>query len=88
MSIVTLNPALPFRKMLAFLFLPGILGTSHCFVFVPVINTVSTYLPLEPFLSITFTLINLKLLILFVRNLDVLVLCSSQLLRSLCFSSS
>jgi hypothetical protein len=39
-SIVALNPAFPFRKMLAFVFLPAILGTSHCLVFAPLINTV------------------------------------------------
>jgi hypothetical protein len=37
---VVLNPALPFWKMLASVFLPAILGTSHCLVFVPLINTV------------------------------------------------
>jgi hypothetical protein len=85
-SVVALNPVLPFWKMLAFVFLP-ILGTSHCLVFVPLINIVLllgapvlptrwvqilTYLQSEPFLSITFILISLKLLIIFVHNPDVL----------------
>jgi hypothetical protein len=35
-----LNFALPFWKMLAFVFLPAILETSHCLVLVPLINTV------------------------------------------------
>jgi hypothetical protein len=63
---------------LAFMFLPAILGVSHYLLFVPVINTVlllgapmlptrlvkiSTYLQPGPFFSITFILINLKLLI-------------------------
>jgi hypothetical protein len=68
-------------------FLPAILGTSHCLVFVPLINTVlllgapvlpmrwvkiSTYLHSQPFLSIIFILINLKFLILFVHSPNVL----------------
>ncbi|PNF22317.1 hypothetical protein B7P43_G02928 [Cryptotermes secundus] len=76
MSFV-LNPALLFWKMLAFVFLPAILRTSHCLVFVPLINTVlllgapmlpmrwvkiSTYLQSEQFLSMT---VNLELLIIF-----------------------
>jgi hypothetical protein len=83
---VALNPALPFWKMLPFVFLPTILGTSNCLVFVPLINTVlldapmlptrwvkiSTYLQSETFLSIIFLLINLKLLIIFVHTPDVL----------------
>jgi hypothetical protein len=85
-SIMVLNPALPSLKMLAFVFLPEILGTFHCLVFYRLINTVllgapmlptrwvkiSTYLQSEPFLSITYILINLKLLILFVHNPNVL----------------
>jgi hypothetical protein len=58
--IVDLNLALPFWKMLAFVFLPTILGTSHCLVFVPLTNTIlllgvmiSTYLQSETFLSNT-----------------------------------
>jgi hypothetical protein len=39
-SIVTLSPALPFWKMLAFMSLSAILGTSHCLELVPVINSV------------------------------------------------
>jgi hypothetical protein len=39
-SIVALNAALPFWKMLAFVFVSAILETSHCVVFVPLINTV------------------------------------------------
>jgi hypothetical protein len=39
-SIVVLNPALPYWKMLAFMFLPAVFGTSICLVFVPQINTV------------------------------------------------
>jgi hypothetical protein len=39
-SIVSVNPALPFWKMSDFMFLPAILGTSHCLVCVPLINTV------------------------------------------------
>jgi hypothetical protein len=84
---MALNPALPFWKMLAFVFLPAIFGASHCLVFVPLINTVlllgapvlltwwvrsSTYLQSEPFLSITFILINLELLIIFVHTPNVL----------------
>jgi hypothetical protein len=76
-----------FWKMLAFVFLPAILGTSHCLVFVPLINIVvllgapmlptqwvklSTYFQSGPFLSITFILINLKLLIIFVHTFNVL----------------
>jgi hypothetical protein len=64
-----------------------ILGTSHCLVFVPLINTVlllgapmlpmwwvkiSTYLQLEQFLSVIFISNYLKLLIIFVHNLNVL----------------
>jgi hypothetical protein len=60
---------------------------SHCLVFVPLINIVlllgapmlstrwvkiSTYLQLEPFLSIIFILINLKLLKLLVHNPNIL----------------
>jgi hypothetical protein len=75
------------RLLLLLLFLPAISGTSHCLVFVPLINTVlllgapvlptrwvkiSTYLQSEPFLSITFILINLKLLIIFVHTPNVL----------------
>jgi hypothetical protein len=63
---------LPFKKMLAFVFLPAISGNSHCSVLVPLTNTVlllgaptlptwwvkiSTYLHLELFLSITFMLL-------------------------------
>jgi hypothetical protein len=85
--IVVLNPGLPFWKMLAFVFLPAILGTSHCLVFVPLINTVlllgapmmstqwvkiSTYSQSKRFLSITFILSNLKLLIIFVHTPNVL----------------
>jgi hypothetical protein len=81
------NPALPFWKMLASVFLPAILGTSHCLMFVPLINIVlllgapmlptrwvklSTHLQSGPFLSITFILINLKLLIIFVHTPNVL----------------
>jgi hypothetical protein len=73
-SIVGSNLALPFWKMLAFVSLPVILGTSHCLVFVPLINTVlllgapmlptrrvkvSTYLQSEPFHSIIFIVIDL-----------------------------
>jgi hypothetical protein len=62
-SIVALNAALPFWKILAFVFLPAILETSHCLVFVPLINTVlllgAPVLPTR-FLSITFTLISLN----------------------------
>ncbi|PNF15180.1 hypothetical protein B7P43_G14670 [Cryptotermes secundus] len=72
-----LNPALLFWKMLAFVFVPAILWTSHCLMFVPLTSTVpllgapmlptrwvkiSTYLKSEQFLSIT---LNLKLLIIF-----------------------
>jgi hypothetical protein len=86
-SVVALNPALPFWKMLDFVFLPAILETSHCLVFVPLINTVlllgapmqptwwvkfSIYFQSKRFLSITFILIYLKLLIIFVHNSNVL----------------
>jgi hypothetical protein len=86
-SIVALNPSLRFWKMLTFVFLPAICGISRCLVFVPLINNVlllgapmlltrwvkiSTYLQLEHFLSITFMRINLKLLIIFVHNHNVL----------------
>jgi hypothetical protein len=69
MSIVASNPALPTSKMLALVFPPAILGTSHCLELVPLTNTVlqlggpmlpkcwvkiSTYLQWEPFLSIIF----------------------------------
>jgi hypothetical protein len=79
--------ALLFWKMLPFVSLPAILGTSHCLMFVPVINTalllrapmlptrwanISTYLQSEPFLSISCILINLKLLILSVQNPNIL----------------
>ncbi|PNF30002.1 hypothetical protein B7P43_G06208 [Cryptotermes secundus] len=79
-SFVVLNPGLLFGKMLAFVFLPAILGTSHCLVFVPLINTalllgapmlptrwvkILTYLQSEQFLSMT---LNLKLLIIFVND--------------------
>jgi hypothetical protein len=82
---VALNPVLPFWKMLPFVFLPAILGTSNCLGFVPLINIVlllgapmlptrwvmiSTYLQSEMFLSITF-LINLKLLM-FVHTPNIL----------------
>jgi hypothetical protein len=68
-SIVEINRALPFWKILAYVFLLVILGTSHCSGFVRLINTVllldapslptrwvniSTYLRLEQSLSITF----------------------------------
>jgi hypothetical protein len=43
-SILTLNPALPLWKMLASMFLPTIIGTSHCLVFFPLINTVLPFL--------------------------------------------
>jgi hypothetical protein len=46
-SILILNPALPFWK-LAFVFLPAILRTSHCLVFVPLINTVLLGAPTLP----------------------------------------
>jgi hypothetical protein len=86
-SIVTLKPARLFWKMLAFVFLPSIIGTSHSLVFVPLINTailfgapmlptqwvkISIYFQSEPFPSITFILINLKLLIMFVHTPNVL----------------
>jgi hypothetical protein len=86
-SIMALNTGLPFWKILAFVFLPAILGTSNCLVFVYLINTVlllsapvlptwwvkiSTYLRSETFLSITFILIYLKLLIMFVHTPYVL----------------
>jgi hypothetical protein len=85
-STMVLNPALPFWKMLAFVFLPAISGTSHCLAFVPLVKTVfllgasmlptrwvkiSTHLQSERFFSITFILINLKLLI-FVHTPNVL----------------
>jgi hypothetical protein len=98
-SIVASNLAFPFCKMLAFVFLPAILGTSHYLVLVPLINTVllldahmlptrwvkiSTYLLSEPFLSIIFILINLKLLMLSVQN--PIDLCCVILVTSyLCF---
>jgi hypothetical protein len=86
-----LNPALLSWKMLVFLFLLAMLGTSQCLVFAPLINTVllgapmlstrwiktSTYLQSEPFLSITFIFINVKLLTIFAHNPNVLGLCSS-----------
>jgi hypothetical protein len=66
-------------KMLAFVFLPVILETSSCLVFAPLINTVllgapmmPTYFQSETFLSITFILINLKLLTIFVHTPNVL----------------
>jgi hypothetical protein len=37
---VVLNPALPFWKILVFVFLPAVFGTSNCLMFVPLINTV------------------------------------------------
>jgi hypothetical protein len=66
---------------------PSNLRVFHCLVFVPLINTVlllgvpmlptrwvkiSTYLQSEPFLPMTFILIKLKLLIIFVHNPNVL----------------
>jgi hypothetical protein len=45
---VALNPALSFWKILAFVLLPAILGTSHCLVFVPLINTVLLGAPVLP----------------------------------------
>jgi hypothetical protein len=101
-STVALNPALPFWKMLGFVFHPAILGTSNCLELVPLINTVlllgapmlstpsvkiSTYFQSETFLSITFILINLKLLIMFVHTPNCCVLCSSFLSCS-CYHSS
>jgi hypothetical protein len=35
---VALNLALPFLKILAFMFLLAVLGTSHCLMFFPLIN--------------------------------------------------
>jgi hypothetical protein len=85
-SIVALNPALLFWKMLDCVFLPAISG-PYSLVFSPLINTalllgeptlpagwvkISTYLQSEPFLSIIFILISLKRLIISVRNRNVL----------------
>jgi hypothetical protein len=66
MFIVALDPALPSRKMLVFVCLVAVLGTSKGLVFVPLTNTVlldgpmlptwwvkmSTYLQSERFISI------------------------------------
>jgi hypothetical protein len=80
---------------------PALLGT-YCLVFVPLTITVlllrahmlqtrwvniSTYLQLEPFLLITFILIDLKLLILFVHNRNILcyvILVTSHLRLFVC----
>jgi hypothetical protein len=85
---VALNPAICFWKMLAFLFLPAILETCHCLVCPSNKHCPSArcayaasavgkdldirYLHLEPIPSITFILINLKLLALFVHNSNIL----------------
>jgi hypothetical protein len=83
-----------FRSIVA-----AILGTSHCLVYVLLTNTVLlgapmlptrwvkmlTYLQSETFLSITFILINLKVLIISVHTTNVLcyvVLVISAHLRS------
>jgi hypothetical protein len=91
-SIVALNLALPSWKMLPFVSLPAILGTSHCLVFFPPINTVlllgapilptrwasiSTYLQSEQSLSITFAH-QPKLLI--IDFFTVLIFCIIQFL--------
>jgi hypothetical protein len=91
-SIVVSNPARPFWKMLAFLFLPAILGTSHCLEFVPLINTVlllgapvlptrwvkiSTYLQSEQFLLVIFYNLLSKRVNNICQNPNILVLYSS-----------
>jgi hypothetical protein len=70
-SIVALNLVLPFWKILALVFLPAVSGNSHCFVLVPLTNTVlllgapmlptwwvkiSTYLHLKLFRCMQFIL--------------------------------
>jgi hypothetical protein len=46
--IVALNPAVPLWKMLVFLFLLAMLGTSQRLAFVPLTNTVLLGAPLLP----------------------------------------
>jgi hypothetical protein len=40
-SVVALNPALPSWKIIVFVFLHAMLGSSQYLVFVPLINTIS-----------------------------------------------
>jgi hypothetical protein len=90
-STMALKPALPFWKILNFMFLQAIVGTSHCLVFVPLINpipvfgapvlstlwvNIRTYLRSEPFLCHIYTHLP-KIVNLFCSKSLCSVLCSS-----------
>jgi hypothetical protein len=90
-SVVPLNPALPSCKMLIIVFLLAVLGTSQLLVFVLIINTVlllgAHVCKRSGFSQLHFIVVFLKSLIIskaFYHNPDVLVLCSSYILRPFC----